>query len=121
MTSEALFTRSDGSYLFARWGRPLAPVVFGVEPESLPVLKGAFEAMAREMPDCAVLDVNLGPETSIPVAERLAEAGVPFVFATGYGDKTPRPAAVSEAPTVAKPYTADMLRKSLTALLAKRG
>ena len=41
-----LFTRSDGSYLFARWGRPLAPVVFGVEPESLPVIKGAFEAVA---------------------------------------------------------------------------
>ena len=41
------FTRSDGSYLFARWGRPLAPAVFGVEPESLPVLKGAFEAVAQ--------------------------------------------------------------------------
>ena len=47
MTSEALFTRADGSYLFARWGRPLAPVVFGVEPESLPILKGAFEAVAQ--------------------------------------------------------------------------
>lgn len=43
---EDLFTRSDGSYLFARWGRPLAPVVFGVEEESLPVIKGAFEAVA---------------------------------------------------------------------------
>ena len=42
----ALFTRSDGAYLFARWGRPLAPVVFGVEPKSLPVIKGAFEAVA---------------------------------------------------------------------------
>nr|WP_099912012.1 hypothetical protein [Puniceibacterium antarcticum] len=43
---EALFTRADGSYLFARWGRPLAPVVFGVEEASLPVIKGAFEAVA---------------------------------------------------------------------------
>ena len=42
---QALFTRADGSYLFARWGRPLVPVVFGVEPESLPVIKGAFEAV----------------------------------------------------------------------------
>jgi hypothetical protein len=42
-----LFTRSDGSYLCARWGRPIAPVVFGAAPESLPVLKGAFEAVAR--------------------------------------------------------------------------
>ena len=44
---EALFTRSDGAYLFARWGRPIAPVVFGVEEASLPVIKGAFEATAR--------------------------------------------------------------------------
>ena len=42
----ALFTRSDGRYLFARWGRPLAPVVFGAADESLPVIKGALEATA---------------------------------------------------------------------------
>jgi hypothetical protein len=42
---EALFTRRDGSYLFARWERPVVPVVFGVEDASLPVIKGAFEAV----------------------------------------------------------------------------
>ena len=42
---EALFTRGDGSYLFARWARPIVPVVFGVGDESLPVIKGAFEAV----------------------------------------------------------------------------
>ena len=42
---EALFTRGDGSYLFARWGRPMVPVVFGVEDATLPVIKGAFEAV----------------------------------------------------------------------------
>ncbi len=42
---EALFTRSDGAYLFARWGRPLVPVVFGVEDASLAVFKGAIEAV----------------------------------------------------------------------------
>lgn len=42
---EALFTRGDGSYLFARWGRPIVPVVFGVGDESLPVIKGAIEAV----------------------------------------------------------------------------
>ncbi len=42
---EGLFTRSDGSYLFARWGRPIAPIVFGVADETLPVVKGAFEAV----------------------------------------------------------------------------
>jgi hypothetical protein len=42
---EALFTRADGSYLFARWGRPIVPVVFGVEDATLRVVKGALEAV----------------------------------------------------------------------------
>jgi hypothetical protein len=42
---EALFTRQSGDYLFARWGRPIAPVVFGVEDSTLAVIKGAFEAV----------------------------------------------------------------------------
>lgn len=42
----ALFTRSDGSYLFARWSRPIAPVVFGVRDETLSTVKGAIEAVA---------------------------------------------------------------------------
>ena len=43
---QALFTRSDGSYGFARWGRPIAPIVFGVHEETLKVVKGAIEAVA---------------------------------------------------------------------------
>lgn len=42
---EALFTRNDGSYTFARWGRPVVPVVFGVEDKNVPVIKGAIEAV----------------------------------------------------------------------------
>ena len=41
----ALFTRSDDQYLFARWGRPIVPVVFGVEDATLGIVKGAFEAV----------------------------------------------------------------------------
>ncbi len=42
---EALFTRADGQFAFARWGRPIAPVVFGVEEATLQVVKGALEAV----------------------------------------------------------------------------
>lgn len=44
---EALFTRGDGSYAFARWGRPIAPVVFGVEEATISVVKGALEAVVQ--------------------------------------------------------------------------
>lgn len=40
-----LFTRADGHYLFARWGRPIAPVVFGVADATLQTVKGAVEAV----------------------------------------------------------------------------
>ena len=42
---ESLFTRADGTYLCARWGRPIVPVVFGVEDETISLLKGAIEAI----------------------------------------------------------------------------
>jgi len=42
---ERYFTRADGSYLFARWGRPIAPVVFGVDDTTLATIKGAIEAV----------------------------------------------------------------------------
>jgi len=42
---QAHFTRSDGAYLFARWGRPIVPVVFGVEDQTLEIVKGAIEAV----------------------------------------------------------------------------
>nr|WP_217358142.1 hypothetical protein [Ruegeria arenilitoris] len=40
-----MFTRSDGAFLFARWGRPIVPIVFGVTDETLATVKGAFEAV----------------------------------------------------------------------------
>lgn len=42
---ETLFTRGTGEFVFARWGRPIAPIVFGVEDQTLSVVKGAFEAV----------------------------------------------------------------------------
>ncbi|QXT39335.1 hypothetical protein [Gymnodinialimonas ceratoperidinii] len=42
---EALFTRADGQFLFARWGRPIVPIVFGVEDSTISVFKGAIESV----------------------------------------------------------------------------
>lgn len=42
---EALFTRADGQFLFARWGRPIVPIVFGVEDATISIFKGAIEAV----------------------------------------------------------------------------
>lgn len=42
---ESMFT-NDGRYIFARWSRPIAPVVFGTDDESLAVFKDAFSTVA---------------------------------------------------------------------------
>ncbi len=42
---QTLFTRESGEFLFARWGRPIVPIVFGVQDETLATVKGAFEAV----------------------------------------------------------------------------
>lgn len=39
----ALFTR-DGRYLCARWGRPAAPVIFGLSEETLDIFRGVTRA-----------------------------------------------------------------------------
>lgn len=69
MTSDEilpLFTRSDGSYFFARWGRPIAPVVFGVQDSTLATMRAAFDALctlaAHEM---AETDAELGANVMV--------------------------------------------------------
>jgi CheY-like chemotaxis protein len=49
-------------------------------------LDEAIELVGRVELDCAVLDVNLGGQPIFPLADLLRERGVPFAFATGYGD-----------------------------------
>jgi len=58
-----------------------------------------------------VLDVNIGGEMVFPVAEALREQGVPFVFATGYGD-LPRKGFES-IEVIAKPINVGALRKAV--------
>ena len=41
----ALFTAPDGGFLCARWGRPVAPVVFGLDDASLGVFRAATAAV----------------------------------------------------------------------------
>lgn len=67
--------------------------------------------------DVAVLDINLNGVKSFPVAERLAGAGMPFIFSTGYGPSGVPP-ALQNIPVITKPFAAIELEKALAAVLA---
>jgi light-regulated signal transduction histidine kinase (bacteriophytochrome) len=68
-------------------------------------------------PTIALLDINLGNETSFTIAERLLARGIPFAFATGYGDKADLPSAFVAIPILQKPYTITGVAGALSALL----
>jgi CheY-like chemotaxis protein len=63
----------------------------------------------------AVLDIKLGAEAVAPVADRLAALGVPFVFATGYGQDCDT-GGHAAAPVLAKPFGPDALVAALEGL-----
>ena len=58
--------------------------------------------------DAAVLDVNLGRETSEVVARRLSSSGTPFVTITGYA-RLQLPSAFKAAPLLTKPISSSAL------------
>ena len=52
-----------------------------------------------------------------PVAEALAKRGVPFVFATGYGESGGAPGGF-DAPVIRKPYDVTQVAAAVAELLA---
>ena len=77
----------------------------------------ALKSIERIKPSFALLDLNLGGENSIAVGKKLAELKVPFLFATGYGERAPIPAELGFAPVIQKPYTRDTIERALTHLV----
>jgi len=68
--------------------------------------------------DIAILDVNLNGQPINPVVEILIERGLPFVFATGYGQRgVPEP--YRGHPSLQKPFQADALARALDAAVSK--
>jgi CheY-like chemotaxis protein len=66
--------------------------------------------------DAAILDVNLGRETSAAIAEKLAELDTPYIAVSGYA-RADLPGAFRNAPLFGKPVQVDRLAAKLQHLL----
>ena len=75
-------------------------------------IEEACDLIAQEPVDSAILDVNVHGAQSYPVASLLVAKAVPFVFATGYGDRS-HPPEFEGIATISKPYSTDDIRKAL--------
>jgi CheY-like chemotaxis protein len=97
-------------------------MLLGLGASACWMISGAGEAMAlleTKSPDLALLDYNLGDETSERVADRLLELGVPFVFFTGYGDGLVIPERFRGIPIASKPVTRATLVAKIAVARAK--
>lgn len=69
--------------------------------------------------DGAILDINLGDETSLAVVEMLQERNIPFAFATGY-EAAHLPDGFQPNVHIGKPYSAVILGGFLAGIECKR-
>ena len=63
--------------------------------------------------DFALLDINLGGNTSYEIGRRLKELGIAFAFASGYGEGVTLPDDLATYPVISKPYDKDALARLL--------
>lgn len=62
----------------------------------------------------ALLDVNLGDETSIPIIEKCLELGILTILATGYGASEDLLSRFPKTPVLNKPYNSDSLSRMVS-------
>ncbi len=74
---------------------------------------GALDALKKANPALAILDYNLGQESSERVAQELRARGVPFWMATGYGEMKDRVDELGAKGLLTKPYGKDELIRIL--------
>ncbi len=76
-------------------------------------IAGALRAIAEHAPDFAFLNIDLGPEQSFPVAERLRALGIAFVFVSGYRHDDRIPTHLTDIRRLEKPYSAEEIADAL--------
>lgn len=68
----------------------------------------------------AVLDINIGGRTSFALARKLRTAGIPFLFASGYGDQVPLADDQAGAVILQKPFDSEQLHRAVDTLVGSR-
>lgn len=79
-------------------------------------VKHALTILADQDIAFALLDIDLGTETSEEIAAALQARGTPFVFASGYGEYPNFSGRFRDVPIVAKPYSREDISAAILRL-----
>jgi light-regulated signal transduction histidine kinase (bacteriophytochrome)/CheY-like chemotaxis protein len=107
----------EDNFIVALEAEEILRALGAVAVHTASTIAGAAQFLAAERLDFAVLDINLGFETSLDFAARLNSARIPYVFASGYGDNINLGGVNSSILTVSKPYDLDQLKLAISATL----
>ena len=80
---------------------------------------GAILSIENAPPDIAVLDINLGDHDSFAIADKLDDEGIPFLFATGYGEQAILPERHRARIVMQKPYSLQSMARCVPELIRK--
>ncbi len=78
-------------------------------------LAEAADMVDRERFDCAILDMNLRGDMAFPIADRLDQAGIPFLIATGYNSAS-LPERFNGVRRVEKPFNPEEVTAAIPSL-----
>jgi DNA-binding NtrC family response regulator len=105
IVEDEFFLAEDLRYELSKAGAVVVGTASAVED--------ALELISRESDlHAAILDVNLAGKPVFPVADRLIERGIPFVFTTGY-DASSIPAQYKDVARFEKPFNVTRVLRSL--------
>jgi CheY-like chemotaxis protein len=79
-------------------------------------VRSALRILADHTVSFALLDINLGNETSEEIAASLRASGIPFVFASGYDEFPELADALKGVPVITKPYTSKDIAAAIAGL-----
>ncbi|GGD03730.1 response regulator [Aquisalinus flavus] len=103
----------EDEYLIALMAEDMLTTLGAKVVGSVATVEAALTLMKDTEIDCAVLDVNLKNGTSDAIAAKLAQDGIPYIFATGHGH------ADNEAIVLPKPYTEANLGRAINEALTR--
>ena len=93
---------------------------FGAIVTAVSNVASAFAALSIAMPDIAVLDFELGAETSEPIAEVVQARKIPFLYLSGHSEHDERFGRWRGIRVLAKPLSAARIARGIQDVLEAR-
>lgn len=119
MSAPRILVVEDNFFVADAIGRDIVELGWAVAGPA-PSVARALALLETESVSAALLDIRLGGESVVPVADRLTELGCPFAFVSAYRHEGSEvlPERFADVPFHSKPLTRELLADAVEGLLS---